>query len=102
MDIDKTRSITLLETLRKIFTKILTNRIKEICRKLNVLKGNNCSVLKGTSTHCPINIIKNVLEDVNTSQDRELWLVLQDIKKAYDSVGWSSLERALAHIKMNK
>ena len=102
MDIDKTRPITLLETLRKIFTKILTNRIEEICRKLDVLKGNNCSVLKGTSTHCPINIIKNVLEDVNTFCDGKLWLVLQDMKKAYDSVGWSSLERALTRIKMNK
>src|SRR2546430_17697326 len=98
MDIDKTRPITLLKTLRKIFTKILTNRIEETCRKLDVLKDNNCSVLKGTSTHCPINIIKNVLEDVNTFRDGELWLVLQDIKKAYDSVGWLSLERALAHI----
>jgi len=43
-------------------------------------------VLKGISTHYPINIIKNVLEDVNTSQNGKLWLVLQDMKKAYDSV----------------
>src|SRR5205823_2020042 len=46
--------------------------------------------------------IKNVLENVNTSRDGELWLVLQHMKKAYDSVGWSSLERALTRIKMNK
>src|SRR6185369_13369464 len=94
MDIDKTRPITLLETLRKIFTKILTNRIEEICRKSDILKGNNCSVLKGTSTHCLINIIKNLLEDVNTSQNGELWLVLQDMRKAFDSVGWSLVIRA--------
>src|SRR6266487_5788724 len=60
-NIDITRSIVLIETARKIFTKILTNRLECVCKQYNILKGNNCSILKGTSTHVPINILTNIL-----------------------------------------
>src|SRR5947209_16361124 len=91
-----------METLRKIFTKSMTNRIEKICRTKQILTGNNCSVLKGSSTHCPISVIRNVLEDVTQHKEKELWLVLQDMRKAYDTVGWSAMETALHRIKMNQ
>src|SRR5882762_2707477 len=100
-NVDKTRPITLIETLRKVYTKILTNRIESVCRLENILQDNNCSVLKGTSTHCPISIIKNLCEDARASKDKELWIVLQDMRKAYDSVGWTALYDSLTRIKMN-
>src|SRR6185369_1949283 len=56
-NVDITRPITLIETARKIFTKIMTNRMEKICRTHNVLRGNNCSVLKDTSTHGPVTIL---------------------------------------------
>ena len=76
-----------METLRKIFSKAMTNRIERICRTQNILRGNNCSVLKGTSTHSPITVIRNIMEDANQFKTTDLWIVLQDMKKAYDSVG---------------
>ncbi|KAG9292613.1 hypothetical protein G9A89_006985 [Geosiphon pyriformis] len=33
-------------------------------------------------------------------KNRELWLVLQDMHKAYDSVNWYHLKASLHHIKM--
>src|SRR6266496_3170862 len=86
-NIDITRPIVLIETARKLFTKILTNRLEVAYRQHNILRGNNCSVLKGTSTHILINILTNIIEDAQTSQAQEAWLVLQDMHKAYDSVG---------------
>jgi hypothetical protein len=41
------------------------------------------------------------MEDAQQSADKQLWIVLQDICKAYDTVGWEALECALQRIKMN-
>src|SRR5947209_10545107 len=101
-DIDITRPIVLIETARKIFTKIMTNRLKRTCCEHQILKGNNCSVLKGTLTHVPINILTNIIEDARVSQTQETWLVLQDMHKAYDSVGWYALLKSLRRIKMSE
>src|SRR6266516_2826973 len=101
-NVDITRPITLIETARKIFTKVMTNRMEKICCAHNVLKGNNCSVLKDTSTHGPITILTQLCEDAKSSTNNEAWIILQDIKKAYDSVGWQGLSRTLTHIKMNR
>ncbi|KAG9291656.1 hypothetical protein G9A89_022075 [Geosiphon pyriformis] len=40
-------------------------------------------------------VVKDALE-----KNHELWLVLQDIKKAYDSIGWKHLRKSLVRIKM--
>src|SRR2546421_6435292 len=97
-----TRPITLIKTVRKIFTKIITNRMEKICRTHNILRGNNCSVLKGTSTHDPITVLTQICKDAKSSTDNEAWIILQDMKKVYDSVSWQDLSKALTCIKMNK
>ncbi|KAG9305201.1 hypothetical protein G9A89_010709 [Geosiphon pyriformis] len=68
--------IALIETAHKILSKILSNRIFLVCSTHNVLRGNNFLVLK------------------------ELWLVLQNMRKAYDLVGWEHLEKCLVRIKI--
>ncbi|KAG9304673.1 hypothetical protein G9A89_021453 [Geosiphon pyriformis] len=91
--------IALIEMAHKILSKILSNRISLACSTFNVLRGANFSVLKGTTTQFPIfaigSVVKNALE-----KNRELWLVLQDMRKAYDSVGWEHLKKSLVRIKM--
>ncbi|KAG9306367.1 hypothetical protein G9A89_018250 [Geosiphon pyriformis] len=65
----------------------------------NVLYKDNFLVLKGTTTQFPIFaiglVIKNTLE-----KNHELWLVLQNMWKAYDSVGWEHLKKSLVKIKI--
>jgi len=56
------RPITLIETSRKLLTKILTNRISEVCTTHNILKGDNFSVLKDTTTNTPIQIVNLLCE----------------------------------------
>ncbi|KAG9307744.1 hypothetical protein G9A89_023309 [Geosiphon pyriformis] len=84
---------------KKILSKILSDRISLACSTHNVLHGNNFSVLKDTTTQSPIFAVSSVVEDA-LEKNRELWLVLQDMKKAYDSVGWEHLKRSLIRIKM--
>ncbi|KAG9286810.1 hypothetical protein G9A89_012360 [Geosiphon pyriformis] len=56
-------------------------------------------MLLGTATQFPIFAIGSVIEDA-LEKNRELWLVLQDMWKAYDSVGWEHFRDSLVRIKM--
>ncbi|KAG9305787.1 hypothetical protein G9A89_001075 [Geosiphon pyriformis] len=94
-----THPIALIETARKVLSKILSDRISLACNTFDVLHGNNFSVLKDTFTQLPIFAIGLVIENA-LEKNQELWLVLQDIRKAYDSVGWEHLKRSLVRIKM--
>ncbi|KAG9298886.1 hypothetical protein G9A89_015907 [Geosiphon pyriformis] len=69
----------------KILFKILSDRIFLACSRFNVLYGDNFSVLKSISTQLPIFTVGSVIEDV-LEKNCELWLVLQNMHKAYDSV----------------
>jgi hypothetical protein len=48
----------LMETTRKCFTKIITNRLSTICKEKNILRGPNFAGLPGESTLEPIQLIK--------------------------------------------
>ncbi|KAG9296045.1 hypothetical protein G9A89_011897 [Geosiphon pyriformis] len=94
-----TQLIALIETACKILSKILSDRISMACSKYDILHGNNFSVFKGTTMQSLIFVIGLVVEDV-LEKNCELWLVLQDMKKAYNSIGWEHLRRSLVKIKM--
>ncbi|KAG9290061.1 hypothetical protein G9A89_010367 [Geosiphon pyriformis] len=63
----------------------------------DVLRGDNFLVLKDMTTQFPIFTIGLVIKDA-LKKDWKLWLVLQDIRKAYDSVGWKHLEKSLTEL----
>ncbi|KAG9299386.1 hypothetical protein G9A89_014035 [Geosiphon pyriformis] len=91
--------ITLIEMACKILSKILSNKISLVCSTFDVLHGDNFLVLKRTMTQFLIFaielVIKNALE-----KNQELWLVLQNMQKAYNSVGWDYLEKSFVRIKI--
>ena len=94
-----TRPITLLETLRKAFVKVITNRLTGIIAKRNILREGNHAALPGGSTFTPLRIINAVLEDAVES-DKEIWFLFQDLSKAYDRVNLHMLEKAMKRIKI--
>ena len=98
-DITKTRPITLLETARKGFVKILNNRLSKLLAKHHILKGGNFAGLPGGSTEPPIKILNMLLEDANEN-NKDIWILLQDLSKAYDRVDLSYLRKALDRIKI--
>ena len=70
--------------------------------KHNVLKGLNFTGLPFKSTFEPLHIIDNVKYDA-THNKKDLWILLQDMSKAYDHVNIFMLIKALErlHIPFN-
>ena len=85
-NLDKTRPITLLECPRKILMKILTNRLSKIFTEhWEIMEDNNFAALPGKSTQEPLHILNNVMEEAR-EENKELWILLQGMSKAYDLV----------------
>ena len=102
LELSKTRPITLLECPRKLLFKILTNRLTKILGKnRNILGDFNFAALPGSSTIEPINILNNLIEDAR-EKNKELWIMFQDMSKAYDYVNRGNLSKALERIKILK
>ena len=98
-DLANTRPIALMETVRKCFTKIITNRLSLICKERNILRGPNFAGLPGESTQEPIQLLNNICEEAK-EQNKELWILFQDTAKAFDTVNLEMLNRALKRIKV--
>ncbi|KAG9298621.1 hypothetical protein G9A89_012689 [Geosiphon pyriformis] len=93
--------IALIKTAKKILSKILSNHILLAYSKFNVLQGNNFLVLKSISIQSLVFAIGSVVENA-LEKNREIWLILQNMQKAYDSVGCYYLKNSLQHVKMCK
>lgn len=98
-DLNNIRPIALLETFRKCVTKIFTARLEKVIRERDILKGPNFAGLVGSSTESPVHVLSMIIEEAR-EKNKELWLMLQDMKKAFDSVSLESLKLALQRIKV--
>jgi len=67
--------------------------------KYPILDPHNFVALPYSSTTQPIQILTNVLQEVQT-QNKEIWLLAQDMSKAYDSVHIPLLQHALTRLKI--
>jgi hypothetical protein len=94
-----TRPICLIETARKLMTKIMTNRLALILSEHKILKGNNYAGLPGGSCHTPIHVLESIIHDSNT-YNKPLFIFLQDISKAFDSIDTNMLELAMNRLKI--
>jgi hypothetical protein len=100
LNLSKIRPITLLEIPRKILMKVLTNRLSnKLTNRYDILKDHNYAGLPGKSTQEPIHILNAIMEDARESK-KELWILMQDMSKAYDLVNRDNLAKALKRIKL--
>ena len=93
------RPIVLLEAFRKTVVRIIIQRLDYILVKHRVLEDPNFAGLSGDSTSSPIHIMNNLLEDAR-QKDKEVWILFQDMKKAFDSVSLEIMKKALERIKV--
>src|SRR5438477_9080849 len=61
----------------------------------------NFAGLPGESILKPIQLLNNICEETREKQ-KELWILLQDIAKAFDTVNLEMLKRVLNRIKISK
>ncbi|GBB93928.1 hypothetical protein RclHR1_22570001 [Rhizophagus clarus] len=94
-----TRPITLLEVIRKSFVKLFYNRLSTILAAHNVLKGGNFAGLPGGTCRDPIITLESIIHDANHTNS-PLWILSQDISKAFDSVNLTMLKFALERIRL--
>jgi hypothetical protein len=73
-----TRPITLLDTARKLMTRILYNRIA-VLAKNSIMTGGNYAGLPGGSCDPPITVLEAIINDAN-KQNKPLFILQQDIK----------------------
>ncbi|EXX65235.1 hypothetical protein RirG_135210 [Rhizophagus irregularis DAOM 197198w] len=94
-----TRPITLLEVIRKALVKLFYNRLASLLASHHVLQGGNFAGLPGGSCRNPIITLESITHDsVVTKQP--LWILSQDISKAFDSVDLSMLRFALQRLRL--
>ena len=80
---------------------MLTNRITKILAKYSILKPYNYVALPGVSTAEPIRALTYIIEDTNIN-DKELYLLSQDMSKVYDSIYILLLVKAMQRIKISE
>jgi endonuclease/exonuclease/phosphatase family metal-dependent hydrolase len=98
-DLNNTRPITLLDTLRKALVKLLNNRLANIMVKHKILQSNQFAGLPNSSTFEPLRIINEIIQDAK-EKNNELWILFQDLSKAYDRVNIHMLNKALQRLKI--
>ena len=94
-NLNLTRPISLVEHIRKLYTKIITNRLSFVFSQHPILSPYNYVALPNNSTSIPIHILNNLIEDANCNH-KEIWLLSQDMSKAYDSVNFTLFEHSLS------
>ncbi|GBB95183.1 hypothetical protein RclHR1_24910004 [Rhizophagus clarus] len=97
--LQNTHPITLLEVIRKSFVKLFYNRLSSILAAHNVLTGGNFAGLPGGTCCNPIITLKSIIHDANCTKS-PLWILSQDISKAFDSVHLTMLKFALERIRL--
>ncbi|CAB5321481.1 unnamed protein product [Rhizophagus irregularis] len=98
-ELSNSRPITLLETTRKALISLLNRRLAIILKDNNILKANQFAGLPKQSTFEPIRIMNEVIQD-SIDNNNELWILSQDMGKAYDRVNIFQLKKAMDRIKI--
>jgi exonuclease III/ribonuclease HI len=83
--ITNTRPISLLEVIYKLQQRVVTSRLQKVFQQhSHILCGLNSAALPGTSTSLPIGVIQHSM-DLALEDKKPLYIVLNDIQKAFDS-----------------
>src|SRR3989440_163677 len=98
-ELKHTRPITLLEAPRKLMVKALNTRLSNLMSLHPILKGQQFAAKPGASTMEPIRIMNEIIDDAKEN-NKELWILFQDLSKCYDRVDINILRRAMCRIKL--
>ncbi|CAB4443464.1 unnamed protein product [Rhizophagus irregularis] len=94
-----THPITLLEVIRKALVKLFYNRLAPLLASHNILQGGNFAGLPDGSCRDPIITLESIIHDSVVTKN-PLWILSQDISKAFDSVDLTMLKFALQRLRL--
>src|SRR4051794_30753322 len=80
-------------------TKIMNKRLSSILAANKILKGNNYAGLPGSNCVSPISTLESIIQDAK-SHNKPLFIFLQDISKAFDSMDVRMLKLAMQRLKI--
>jgi len=83
--LDQVRPISLYETLRKVWTTIVTARIVGVWDELRIIDKAQCGYSRNKGTHTELLQVINAIEEAS-ELGREIFLTSYDTTKAFDSV----------------
>ena len=88
-NLDKTRPITLMETLMKLYERVIIGRVMKVVEEKPVLDKSQFGALPNAGTAEPLRALAEVLDDARVSK-QELHIIALDLKKAFDTVEYWS------------
>jgi hypothetical protein len=97
--LQNTRPITLLDTARKLLTRIMYRRLSQVLVEHQVLTGKNFAGLPGCSCDPPVATLEAILRDAS-AKSNPLFIFQQDISKAFDSMDPNMLRLAMERLKI--
>lgn len=97
--INDLRPISLTNFEYRIFTKILSNRMRAVSFKI-IGEHQTCSIL-GRKINDNINLLRDIIEDANVRK-RILYLISVDQRKAFDSISHNYLYRLIEHMNFGE
>ncbi len=89
------RPISLLQTLYKIFTKIITNRLSRVANQY-ILTNSQLGFCTGMSAQAALRVMVDIIEDSNRWNSK-LHVAFIDFKKAFDLVHHKALLESLEY-----
>ena len=98
-NLHNTRPISLIEHIKKLYTKIHTNHLSISLMSKQILSSLNYIALLRNSTSTLIHILNNIIEN-SYYNNKELWLLLQDMSKVYNSVNFNLFLKLPSRIQM--
>jgi hypothetical protein len=101
-EINTQRPITLLKTIYKIWSKILTTRINYYMDQNNVIqKRTQSGFAKEREIQTKIENLIMIIEDAK-EHNKDIAILTTDISKAFDSIDWTRIEENMELLKFPK
>jgi len=95
--LDNSRPISLLSVQRKLFERIINDRLTTVMEEEQILHEDQHGFTRGKSTMTPITVLNAVLEHARDTK-KPLYGVLFDVSKAFDTVPTDGLELSMARL----
>ena len=95
------RPISVGPAITRLLNKILADRLSSLLTKHSVLDKAQFSFLPGRDIHEPISSALACYRD-RKAHDKNCYAVYYDISKAYDTIRWPSIKRAMEYIGLGE